>query len=59
MIFFNRYKDNQEFYQYIPSNRPPKRQYHLEGIYLDVSVKETVIYSVGHCHTDKHNMYYI
>lgn len=42
LITSNRYKDGQngvyqEFYQYVPTNKPPKRQYPLEGIYLDVS----------------------
>ena len=33
------YLNNQEFYQYLPSNSPPQRIYPTEGIYVDVSKK--------------------
>lgn len=32
------YKDDHEFYRYIPENRPEKQVFRLPGIVLDVSI---------------------
>lgn len=33
------YKDNEEFYRYIPKANPPQQSYRVEGIRVDVSIK--------------------
>lgn len=32
------YRDNEEFYRYLPKYEPPKHAYKLEGIKVDVSI---------------------
>lgn len=31
------YKDNVEFYRYLPSDQPSAQMYKLDGVYIDVS----------------------
>jgi hypothetical protein len=31
------YKDDQEFFSYVPKEAPPSRVYHVDGIFVDVS----------------------
>lgn len=31
------YKNNVEFYRYLPTDRPPGQKYDLQGVYVDVS----------------------
>lgn len=33
------YKDNEEFYRYIPKVNPPQQSYRVEGIRVDVSIR--------------------
>lgn len=32
------YKDNEEFYRYLPKSNPPQHSYRVEGIRVDVSI---------------------
>lgn len=32
------YKDNEEFYRYVPKSNPPQQSYRVEGIRVDVSI---------------------
>lgn len=32
------YKDNVEFYRYLPGDRPPAQMFKLDGVHLDVSI---------------------
>lgn len=32
------YKDNEEFYRYVPRSNPPQQSYRVEGIRVDVSI---------------------
>lgn len=33
------YKDNEEFYRYLPKSNPPQHSYRVEGIRVDVSIR--------------------
>lgn len=33
------YKDNEEFYRYVPKSNPPQQSYRVEGIRVDVSIQ--------------------
>lgn len=33
------YKDNEEFYRYVPKSNPPQQSYRVEGIRVDVSIR--------------------
>lgn len=37
------YKDNEEFYRYIPKANPPQQSYRVEGIRVDVSIRKNCI----------------
>lgn len=40
------YKDNEEFYRYVPKSNPPQQSYRVEGIRVDVSTaKNNIILS--------------
>lgn len=55
------YKDNEEFYRYLPKSNPPQHSYRVEGIRVDVSIglqgmghqqltegKQPPLYNSGH-----------
>lgn len=35
------YKDNEEFYRYVPQSTPPQHSYKVEGVRVDVSIKKS------------------
>lgn len=38
------YKDNEEFYRYVPKANPPQQSYRVEGIRVDVSIRINQIF---------------
>lgn len=42
------YKDNEEFYRYVPKANPPQHSYKVEGIRVDVSHKHTQPHTNSH-----------
>ena len=38
------YKDNEEFYRYVPRINPPQHSYKVEGIKVDVSILKSFFF---------------
>ncbi|CAH2108111.1 unnamed protein product [Euphydryas editha] len=53
----NWYKDDREFYRYVPSNSEPTSYFHIPGVFVDVSRSSSMVVTLEHLTSDSGGRY--